>query len=337
MINVTKKVNEVVGCVPNAIPDEVLHSTEPILLKGLVKDWPLVQAALRSDEEVDQYLRKFYKGYPVTVSTNIPENRGRYFYNEDFSQLNFSTHTATLDTVLDRIFEHKHDELPPSIYVGSTTLDSCLPGLSDENNLNMGDLNPLVSIWIGNQTRVPAHYDAPENIACVVIGKRRFTLFPPDQIDNLYPGPLDFTPAGQVVSIIDFHNPDFEKFPRFKAALEHALVADMEPGDALLIPTMWWHHVEGLSSFNMLINYWWRLAPKYMGQAVNVLNHAILSIRDLPEHEKAAWKHIFDYYIFGDAKHAGEHLPKSARGSLGELDEMQARKLRALLLNKLNR
>lgn len=337
MISVNKKVEEVFGCDPQALPDEVLNSTEPLLLKGLVKDWPLVQAGLRSDEEARNYLQRFYQGCPVTVSRMAPENRGRVFYNEDVSKLNFETGTTTLDVVLDQIFKHKQDPLPPTYYVGSTTLDVCLPGMRAENDLNMRELNPLVSIWVGNQTRVAAHYDAPENIACVVIGKRRFTLFPPSQIENLYPGPLDFTPAGQTISMVDFDNPDFEKFPRFKTAIENAQVADMEPGDALMLPSMWWHHVEGLSSFNMLVNYWWRLAPKYMGQAVTVLNHAILSIRDLPEHEKAAWKHIFDYYIFGDAKHAGEHLPEAARGSLGELDEMQSRKLRALLLNKLNR
>jgi ribosomal protein L16 Arg81 hydroxylase len=76
---------------------------------------------------------------------------------------------------------------------------------------------------------------------------------------------VDFTSAEKVVSVVDFHNPDFEKFPRFKTTLEHAFIAEMEPGDALMLPTMWWHHVEGLSSFNMLVNYWWRLAPKYMG------------------------------------------------------------------------
>lgn len=337
MITVNKKVKEVWGCDPHALPAEVLNSTEPLLLKGLVKDWPLVQAGLRSDEEARDYLQKFYQGFPVTVSRIAPEQGGRVFYNDDISRLNFATSTTTLDLVLDKIFEHKQDPLPPTFYVGSTTLDACLPGMRAENDVNIGHLQPLVSIWVGNQTRVAAHYDAPENIACVVIGKRRFTLFPPDQIENLYPGPLDFTPAGQTISMVDFENPDYEQHPRFKTALEHAQVADMEPGDALMLPSMWWHHVEGLSSFNMLVNYWWRVAPKYMGQAVTVLNHAILSIRDLPEHEKAAWKHIFDYYIFGDAKYAGEHLPESARGSLGEIDEMQSRKLRALLLNKLNR
>jgi hypothetical protein len=35
-------------------------------------------------------------------------------------------------------------------------------------------------------------------------------------------------------------------------------MVELEPGDALHIPSMWYHHVEGLEPFNMLVNYWWR-------------------------------------------------------------------------------
>jgi len=34
---------------PGFIPADVLQSTEPALLRGLVRHWPLVQAAQRSD------------------------------------------------------------------------------------------------------------------------------------------------------------------------------------------------------------------------------------------------------------------------------------------------
>jgi oxalate decarboxylase/phosphoglucose isomerase-like protein (cupin superfamily) len=47
------------------------------------------------------------------------------------------------------------------------------------------------------------------------------------------------------------------RFPRFQQALEAASVAGMEPGDAIFVPSMWWHHVESLASFNILVNYWW--------------------------------------------------------------------------------
>lgn len=70
---------------------------------------------------------------------------------------------------------------------------------------------------------------------------------------------------------------------------------------------------------------------------MNVLYHAMLSMRHKPEHEKRAWKHLFDYYIFDNTGKAAAHLPEQAQGYLGELDPQKARSLRAMLLNKLNR
>ncbi len=70
---------------------------------------------------------------------------------------------------------------------------------------------------------------------------------------------------------------------------------------------------------------------------MNALYHAIWSLRDRPEREKAAWKDVFDYYVFGPAGRAGEHLPDQARGTLAPMDETKARQLRAMLLNLLNR
>lgn len=137
--------------------------------------------------------------------------------------------------------------------------------------------------------------------------------------------------------MVDFNNPDFDQYPRFKDALPHAQVAELSPGDALFLPRMWWHQVEGLSPFNALVNYWWNKTPKYLGEAMSVLQHALLSLKDRPMAEKKAWQHVFDYYIFSEQNHAGAHLPKQARGALGTIDNIQARKLRAQLINQLNR
>ena len=59
--------------------------------------------------------------------------------------------------------------------------------------------------------------------------------------------------------MVDFANPDFEKYPRFREAIAAGQMAELEPGDAVFIPAMWWHHVEGLSAFNTLVNYWWSI------------------------------------------------------------------------------
>ena len=49
-----------------------------------------------------------------------------------------------------------------------------------------------------------------------------------------------------------------DRHPRFHEALRHALVADLLPGDALYLPTRWWHHVQSAGVLNMMVNYWWQ-------------------------------------------------------------------------------
>jgi hypothetical protein len=39
--------------------------------------------------------------------------------------------------------------------------------------------------------------------------------------------------------------------------LEVAQEVELVPGDALFIPRDWYHHVEALERFNVLVNYWW--------------------------------------------------------------------------------
>ncbi len=337
MLGIEKSVRELTGVKPGILPNEILSSAEPLLLKGMVADWPVVQAALQSPAAVDNYLRRFYRNATVGAFFAGPEIKGRVFYNEDLTGVNFQPVKVKLDEVLDRIQRHLDDDDPPCFYIGSTTVDTCLPGFRLENDIDWGDIDPLASIWLGNRTRIAAHYDVPDNMACCAAGRRRFILFPPGELENLYVGPLDSTPAGQAISMVDFEQPDFEKYPRFRNALKNALVAELEPGDAIFIPGMWWHHVEGLDRFNVLINYWWRQSPGFMGSPQNVLDHALLSLRDLPKEQREAWKEIFRFYIFDFDESAVAHIPEQSRGVLSPIDETAARKLRAALLNKLNR
>ena len=320
-----------------SVPDEIRGTPHPVLLKGLAVDWPLVKAAQESDDAADAYLRSFYNDTPVTISAGGPEVGGRIFYTDDYKGLNFRTLRGRLDGVLDELRRYREEEQPPVYYMGSTTVDHVLPGFREQNDLAFEGIEPSIRIWIGNRTRIAAHYDIPDNIACVAAGRRRFTLFPPEQLKNLYIGPLDLTPAGQSISLVDFHEPDFERFPRFREALEHAQVADMEPGDALFIPSMWWHHVEALDALNILVNYWWRDVPAYLGTPLDALNHALLSIRDLPEEQRAVWRDVFEHYVFNPGDATAAHIPEAARGVLSPITDDAARRLRALLIRNLNR
>jgi hypothetical protein len=319
------------------LPDEILAASTPLVLRGLVADWPLVQAGRRSAHDAEAYLRRFDGGATVLATHAAPAAGGRIFYNEDLSGFNFSTQLVGFAQVLEALRAHLDDPAPPILYVGSTTVDTCLPGLRGENDLNFGGRDPLASIWIGNRTRIPAHYDVPDNLACVAAGRRRFTLFPPEQLKNLYVGPLDFTPAGQSVSLVDLHQPDLARFPLFAEALRHAQSAELEPGDALFIPSMWWHHVEGLAPFNILINYWWRQSPDWMDTPFNTLLLALMTLRDLPPAQRDAWQEIFRHYVFDSDGQEAAHIAPAARGVLAKIDNMGARTLRAQLLKRLNR
>ncbi|PKG85893.1 cupin [Colwellia sp. 75C3] len=332
------KVKNISACSPLDIPESVLTSNKPVILTGLVDSWPVVKAAKESSEQASHYLNQYYQGMTVGMGVSAHENNGRLFYNEDFSDFNFTKQAAQFDQVLAQLLASQHLNKSPSIYVGSTHVDKLLPGFRQENDLAaISQFKPLVSLWLGNQSRIAAHHDTPSNIACCVAGKRRFTLFPPEQLCNLYIGPLDHTPAGQAISLVDFHKPDFDKFPKFKDAIEQAVVAELEPGDALFLPSMWWHHVEGLSQFNLLINYWWQTTSPHMGAPIDAMMHALLNIKSLPADQKKAWFEMFKHYVFNDDPKALSYIPEQHLGSLNPLNDKSSRQIRSMLLNKLNR
>jgi len=337
MLRIEQKVREVAVDRAGQLPAAVQGSREPLLLRGLVRHWPIVRAAEDSPTAVEAYLRSFYQGATVNAVYGEPGHRGRLFYNEDISGFNFQAVPARLDKVLDEIRGQSHAENPAGVYMGSTSVDAVLPGFRSENEIELEGFDPLVFIWMGNRSRIAAHYDLPDNIACCAAGQRRFTLFPPGEIANLYPGPIDFTPAGQTISMVDFEEPDLERFPRFRKAVEQAQLAELEPGDAVYIPSMWWHHVEGQNDLNVLVNYWWRPVPAYMDTPANVLEYALLAMRDLPTKEREAWRAIFDFYVFDFKEESIAHIPEGRRGVLAPMSDTLARRLRAQLLKKLNR
>jgi hypothetical protein len=331
----------ITGVRADALPiDELIEAQEPAILKGAAADWPLVQRGRQSPAAAIAYLKGFDVGRPVVGYTGAPEIGGRFFYNDDLTGLNFTAGRAPLSDFLDRIAAHLDDAAAPSLYIGSTDLDEYLPGLRAAHHLDHPTFTanpPTVSIWIGNRTIASCHFDFSNNIACNMVGHRRFTLFPPDQVANLYPGPLEPTPGGQVVSMVDFAAPDHDLYPRFKQALEAAQVAELEPGDLLIYPAMWWHHVEALDSFNAMINYWWNAVPSFIDTPMTTLLHAMLSLRDRPDGEKQAWRALFEHYVFGPADQAARHLPEHIQGALAPMDDIRSRRLRADLLRRLNR
>lgn len=305
---------------------EIVPRYRPAVLKGLVGDWPVVQQALRSSEAACGYLREMDNGADIdAITVPFGEDR-RIFYRRDMNGFNFEHSRMPVSAVLDRISGYARLENPPSIAAQSAPTPYCLPRFAGENKLPL--LSELVTprIWIGNSIVTPAHIDESHNIACVVAGKRRFTLFPPEQAPNLYLGPIDFNPTGSPISMVPLHQPDFERYPKFREALAAAQVAELEPGDALFIPAAWWHHVDSLDKANVLVNYWWKTSA---GSPFACLMHCALSLNDLTPEMKAAWGALFRHFIFNADRHPLEHVPEHRHGVLGNPPPELVRQLKA--------
>jgi hypothetical protein len=313
----------------------IVPAARPVVFRGLVAHWPVVEAARNGDEALFDYLSRFDRQEPVATLIGDPEAGGRFFYNDDLTGFNFSTGRARLRKSFDFLLANRDTARPATLAAQSIAADAHLPGFKADNPSPL--LDPAIEprLWLGNRAIVAAHQDPYDNLACVAAGRRRFTLFPPESVADLYIGPFEKTPGGPPISMVSFDDPDLERHPRFARALEVAQVVELEPGDALYIPYLWWHHVRSLEPVNLLTNYWWASEASERGQAFDAFLHAVLALRALPESHRAAWRTIFDHYVFGDPQTATAHLPESAHGMLGELSGEEALRIRKALGQKL--
>ncbi len=320
---------------PDTFHNEIVPRGEPCVLEGVVGRWPVVEAARVSTQALCEYLMRHdtgVEGDAVLVPAGLD---GRMFYKPDLSDFNFARRKLTVSAVLQQLARYSHFESPPSVAMQCARVSECLPGFEAENPMPLmaADVHPR--LWFGNAFLTPAHIDELDNLACVVGGRRRFTLFPPEQVRNLYIGPVDFTPAGAPVSMVSLKSPDFERFPRFRDALAAAQVADLEPGDALFIPAVWWHHVESFDLVNVLVNYWWAQPTHPQASRVSptkTLLHALLSMRHLPAAHRQGWAEIFSHFVFADPQQAVGHIPPERHGVLGQLPPDEVDKVLAGLL-----
>ena len=314
---------------------DVVASAQPVVFKACVAHWPLVQQALVSDQAAVDYLKRFDNGRPAQVWLGDPAIKGEFFYGDTLDELNFHKVTALISPTLDHLLSHAGQEGAPSVFIQSMSIADHLPGLVPLGAL---DLLPEVAprIWIGNRLRVQTHYDPVDNIACLAAGRRRFTLFAPEQLANLYIGPMNKTIAGAPISLARLEDPDFERFPRLREALDNAWYADLEPGDAIYIPYFWWHHVQSLTPFNVLVNYWWNDLAAEHADAMDAFVNALLSVRRLPEKRRDIWKTMFAHYVLEADGDPAAHMAPSDRGILGTLSDAEAQTMKQQLLARLS-
>lgn len=320
---------------PQTFRERIIPGNRPAVLRGVVAGWRAVAEGLKSPQATADYLLGLEQGGPLPLLTAPPAIKGRFFYRDDMRTPNFERRAVPLAAGLRALLAHLADPDPPAIFMEAAQLADCLPTFAKLHRLELLDASIPPRIWIGNAITVQTHYDLYSNIACVVAGRRRFTLFPPEQLPNLYPGAMDVTLAGVPVSMVRVEDPDYVRYPRFRLALEHAQVAELGPGDALFIPYAWWHRVESLAALNVLVNYWWN-ANQVPLSPLDSLLHTVFALRELPVEQRAVWRTLFDYYAFQTSGDPFGHLAPGARGLMGERGEQALRAVRMILLRSLS-
>lgn len=323
--------------------DEVVPGQQPAVIRGFASDWPLVKAAKKSSMEFSSYLCKHYNGKKITISAAPhTEKKGedkRFFYNDDLTGFSFVSAQERLDLFMRRLTNLTNKSDGPALSMQSAITEDILPGLVEDNP---SDFFPHVKprLWVGNEGVVDTHYDGTDNIACVLAGRRRFVLFPPDQTSNLYPGPLEFTPAGVPVSLVNLRKPDFNRYPRFRNALKNAYCVELGPGDALFIPMLWWHYVESLDKVNALMNYWWNGSFAEDATSPNFLDSmkiAMLAMRDMTPKQRNAWRCLFDHYLFKQGVDPAAYIPEHQHHILGELSPEYIDAVKEYFIKKLQK
>lgn len=308
----------------------LVDRARPLVIRGLCRDWPMVAWSRQSDTAFAQGLAKLDNGREVDALLMPAGEGGVIGYNANVDGFNYAHHRVSITRGLQRLAAYSRQDNPPGLAMQSALIADCLPGLLEDHAVPFIDKAIQPRIWIGNKVTTPAHFDEYHNIACVACGVRRFTLFAPEQVRNLYVGPLDFAPTGAAIGMARLDRPDDPRYPRLKDALAAAQVAELHPGDAIYIPPMWWHHVESLEQINALVNYWWKPVPAggdAPATALGCLMHCILVFRALPPAERAAWKGLLDHYVFGDDDPAA-HIPAERRGIIGALTPGQLAEFR---------
>jgi hypothetical protein len=311
---------------------EIIPLNQPAHIKSIVGHWPAVKAGAQSPEAIVDYLKKHDSKKVVSALVGDPAIKGRFFYQPDLKALNFQKAQVTLGIGLDRLLRIQHDPNPHAIALQAIPVDLVMPDFEQQNQQPLLDKSIGPTMWLGNRAIVAPHYDAHDNLACVVAGQRKFTLFPPEQINNLYPGPMLFTPGGVPVSLVDIDNPDLDRYPNFIEAEKNAQQATLQPGDGIFIPALWWHGVESLDRINVLINYWWGGVTSTGLSPNDSLMHSMMSMSNLSKEKREAWRWFFEYYVFKTKADPGMPLPEEFEDLVTDMNSEQVDQLRQFLL-----
>lgn len=120
-----------------------------------------------------------------------------------------------------------------------------------------------VNVWVGPGGHVePLHYDGQDGTLSQFRGTKRVSLFPPSVQEGLYPFEMSHGGLTPNFSQVYIDRPDFDRFPRLRAALAERRMVDLAEGETLYMPVGWWHEIEALGNdYICSVNRFWKVDP----------------------------------------------------------------------------
>ncbi|KFA92721.1 hypothetical protein Q664_14085 [Archangium violaceum Cb vi76] len=237
---------------------------EPFVVTGSLESWPLFQRMREcgGDERKLALLGSLVGQTPVSYHRLPQQLRGHFHFQEgNPEQVTFGKATrreeVSFDVLARELLECQRGESADSVYMQAHFIEKgtplfgalgpgVLPFLPEDNDIAM--------MWVGSNGQVVnLHYDDFTTVICMVNGMKRVTLFPPESLPHLYQAPFDRMLEYCQTSLVRVLEPDLRRYPLFERAQREAQVAVLEPGDVLVMPPMWWHHVESFG-LNVMVN-----------------------------------------------------------------------------------
>lgn len=229
-----------------------VEKNRPVIVQGAAENW----AALK-DWNNDWLLSEKRTSTEVIVSRNglFPdyETRPEPMQKVQMCLAEFTARALGIDAPPPLL-------APDETYYiyGKPALFECLPHLIEHVPLPscLADLDtngPF--LWMSScGCTTPLHYDLINGFLTQVRGSKKVFLFDHNEHQKLYQRGANFPGMDnrERQSQIDIHNPDLARFPDFAQA--QAWEATLSPGDALFIPSNWFHEVESLE-FSISVAY----------------------------------------------------------------------------------
>ncbi|NOK00899.1 MULTISPECIES: cupin-like domain-containing protein [Myxococcus] len=254
MQNASNGIERIDNPTPEEFYREFVSKGRPVILTGIASTWPAC------GRWTPRFFADRFGDTPVQVEVQRRQDPTLHWGEKE-----------VLQTTLARYVELLSSE-SPKYYLNFASVMAQLPELHrDVGSLDAYQvhhrpypervrrklrLSPI--FWFGPAGAFTSlHRDPSDNLLVQVLGRKRLTLFAPEDTPNLYAPWHENCSSGRCLggySPVNVAQPDLERFPRLSRA--RGVDVLLGPGEILFIPIHWWHYVSSVD-VSISVSYWW--------------------------------------------------------------------------------